>query len=143
MYYINIINKNASMSIYIIIFIIIIFIWIFLIFKFTKKYKISSKKIKFFNTQLKRVIANWSYKEQVIDIDKLYHKILLEAGYTWSFWEILKSEPSEIWNLQKIWELHKLRNKLVHDFDLLSEKVLKSNADSYNREIQKLMKQFK
>jgi len=132
------------MNIYIviIIFILIIFIWIFLIFKFTKKYKISPDKVVFFNKQLKRVIVNWSYKEQIIDIDKLYHKILLESGYQWTFWEILKSEPTEIWDLQKIWELHKLRNKLVHDFDLLSVKVLKTRANEYKNEIEKLIKQF-
>ena len=131
------------MYIYIIFFVIVILIWIFLILKFTKRYKISASRISFFNTHLKRIIANWSYKEQIIDIDKLYHKILLEAGYNWTFWEILKQEPSEIWNLQKIWELHKLRNKLVHDFDLLSEKVLKNNADDYSKEIKSLIRQFK
>ena len=128
--------------IFLIVVILIIFIWIFLIFRFTKKYKISPEKINFFNKQLNRVILNWSYKEQIIDIDKLYHKILLESGYQWTFWEILKSEPTEIWDLQKIWELHKLRNKLVHDFDLLSVKVLKTRANEYKTEIEKLIKQF-
>lgn len=134
------------MNIYIIFFIIvvlIILIWIFLVFKYTKKYKIQPNKIKYFNTQLKRVIVNGSSKEQIIDIDKLYHKILQEAGYQWTFWAILKSEPSEIWNLQKIWELHKLRNKLVHDFDLLSEKVLKTRSNEYKSEIEKLIREFK
>lgn len=131
------------MNTFIIIFILIIFFWIFLIFKFTKKYKVSSSKIKFFNTHLKRIIANGSSKEQIIDIDKLFHKILLEAGYKGTFWEILKSEPSEISNLQNIWELHKLRNKLVHDFDLLSEKVLKNKALDYKREILWLLKNIK
>jgi len=129
-------------TIIIIIFVLIILIWIFLIFKFTKKYKINPEKITFFKKQLKRIIANGSYKEQVIDIDKLYHKVLQEADYQGTFGEILKSEPTEIWNIQKIWELHKLRNKLVHDFDLLSEKVLKQKSIDYKKEIEKLIKQF-
>jgi len=132
------------MYIFISIFVIIILIWIFLILKFKKKkYKISGSKIKYFNTHLKRIIANWSYKEQIVDMDKLYHKILIEWWYEWTFWKILKSEPSEIWNLNKIWELHKLRNKLVHDFDLLSELVLKNKATDYKNEIEKLFKEFK
>lgn len=132
------------MYIVITVFVLIIIIWIFLMFKFRKqKYKISSNKIIFLNTQLKRVVVNGSYKEQIIDIDKLYHKTLLEWGYNWTFWEILKSKPSEIWDLQKIWELHKLRNKLVHDFDLLSEKILKNNAIIYKNEIKGLFNQFK
>ena len=128
----------------IIIFIIILFIWIFLLFKFrNKKNKISSTKVTFFNNQLKRLIANWSYKEQIIDIDKLYHKVLVEGWYNWTFWEILKSEAREIWNLNKIWELHKLRNKLVHDFDTSSETVLKNKSLEYKNEFNKLIKQFK
>ena len=134
------------MNIYILFFIfiiLIILIWIFLVFKFTKKYKISSEKIIFFNKQLKNIKNSSSYKEQIIDIDKLYHKVLLEAGYEWTFWEILKAEPSEVWNLNDIWDLHKLRNKLVHDFDLLSESVLKKKSLNYEKEIIKLIKQFK
>jgi len=42
-----------------------------------------------------------------------------------------------------IWELHKLRNKLVHDFDLLSEKVLKTKSSEYKSQIEKLIKEFK
>jgi len=129
---------------FIIIFVIIILIWIFLILKFRKKkFKLSSSKVTFFNKHLKRIILNWSNKEQIIDIDKLYHKILQEWWYEWTFWEILKSEPSEVWNLNKIWELHKLRNKLVHEFDLLSESALKHKANDYKSEIEKLFKQFK
>ena len=128
----------------IIIFIIILFIWIFLLFKFrNKKKKISLTKITFLNKQLKKVIVNWSYKEQIIDIDKLYHKVLVEGWYNWTFWEILKSEAREIWNLNKIWELHKLRNKLVHDFDTSSETVLKNKSLEYKNEFNKLIKQFK
>ncbi len=126
-----------------IIFIFIVLIWIFLIFKFTKKYKINPEKLNFFNVQLKRIILNWSYKEHIIDIDKLYHKVLQEAWYKGTFWEILKTEPSEIWDLQKIWELHKLRNKLVHDFDLLSERKLREKSEEYQKEIKKLLKYFK
>jgi len=130
-------------TIFLILVLLILFIWIYLIFKYTKKYKISPDKINFFNKQLKRIILNGSYKEQIIDIDKLYHKVLQEVGYNGTFWEILKTEPSEIWDLQKIWELHKLRNKLVHDFDLLSENVLKKKSDEYKKQIEKLIKQFK
>ena len=128
----------------IIIFIIILLVWIFLLFKFRKKKNIiSSSKITFLNKQLQTVILNWSYKEQIIDIDKLYHKALIEWWYNWTFWEILKLEPKEILNLNKIWDLHKLRNKLVHDFDTLSETVLKNKSVEYKNEFNKLIKEFK
>lgn len=129
---------------FLIIFIVIIIIWIYLIFKFSKtKYKITTNKLIFLNKQLKRIVVNGSYKEQIIDMDKLYHKILLEWWYNWTFWEILKSKPSEISDLNKIWELHKLRNKLVHDFDILSVQILKNNSNNYKNEIKRLFNQFK
>lgn len=133
------------MNIYIlgVVFILILLIWIFLVLKFSKKTKLSEERIKFFNTQLKRIITNSSPKEQIIDMDKLYHKFLQELWYEGTFWEILKLNPEEIPDINKIWELHKLRNKLVHDFDLLSEKVLKSKSAEYNKEINKLIKQHK
>lgn len=132
------------MNTFLIIFIVIIFFWIFLILKFRKKkYKISDASLIKFNKYLKRIVANWSYKEQIVDMDKLYHKILIEWWYNWTFWEILKSEPSEIWNLNKIWELHKLRNKLVHEFDLMWEWELKKKSNSYKWEVDILLKQFK
>lgn len=130
------------MDIVLIVFVIIIFIAIFLIFKFKKRYKVSQAKKIFFNEQLKKILSYNSYKWQIIDLDKLYHKILLEAGYIWTFWEILKQEPSEIADLQKIWELHKIRNKLVHDFDNTSDKILKDYSVSYIVEIKKLLNNF-
>ena len=130
------------MNTYIIIFLAIIVFWIFLMFKFRKTYKITNSKKVFFNKQLKKIIWSSSYKEQVVDLDKLYHKILQEAGYNGTFWEILKSHPSEISNINKIWELHKLSNKLVHDFDILWDNVLKNKAIDYSREIKNILKYF-
>lgn len=120
--------------------IIIIFVWMFLIFKFSKKSsKISSQKKAYFNKILKRTIVNKSHKEQIIDLDKLLHKILQEIWYVWTFWEILKQKPKEVINLNRIWEYHKLRNKLVHDFDLMTENILKKKALEYQKEIKKVL----
>ena len=120
--------------------IIIIFVWMFLILKFSKKSsKISSQKKAYFNKILKRTIVNKSHKEQIIDLDKLLHKILQEIWYVWTFWEILKQKPKEVINLNRIWEYHKLRNKLVHDFDLMTENILKKKALEYQKEIKKVL----
>ena len=59
--------------------------------------------------------------------------------YEGNFWEILKLNPEEIKNINKIWELHKLRNKLVHDFDLLEEVILNRKSKEYKQEILKLL----
>ena len=127
-------------TIVIIIVILIIFLWVFLIAKFSKKStKISTEKKAYFNKLLKRSRINTSAKEQIIDLDKLLHKILQEVWYTGTFWEILKQEPKEIINLNKVWEIHKLRNKLVHDFDLMTENMLKKKSQEYSKEIKKIL----
>jgi uncharacterized protein YutE (UPF0331/DUF86 family) len=51
----------------------------------------------------------------------------------------LKLEPKEISDINKIWELHKLRNKLVHDFDLLDDGILNKKAEEYKGEIERLL----
>jgi len=52
----------------------------------------------------------------------------------------LKQKPSEIRDINNIWELHKLRNKLVHDFDLLSDGVLRKKSQNYEKEINVLLR---
>jgi hypothetical protein len=51
----------------------------------------------------------------------------------------LKQVPIEIHDINKIWTLHRVRNKLVHDFDLLSENVLRKNASEYKKELEKII----
>lgn len=131
------------MKILILVFFLILAIGILLVVRYGRKRRhIAPNRKAFFQSQLKRIIASESYKWQIIDIDKLYHKILLEAGYEWSFWEILKQEPQEILDIDKIWDLHKLRNKLVHEFDLLSQKSMKAHSDAYVFEVKKLLRKF-
>ena len=113
---------------------------IFTVIRLSIKKKIPKQRKAYLNKLFKDIsIKNWS-KEKIIDYDKLYHKILIEMWYDWNFWDILKLEPNEIWNINKVWELHKLRNKLVHDFDLIDEKVLQKAENEYFREILFLLK---
>jgi len=101
------------------IFIILLGAFIVLIPKMHYRRKISKQKnrkyIKKINEILKKRI---SLREKIITFDKILHNILLDLGYTWTLWEILKKEPEYIaFNIEKIWELHKLRNTLVHNID--------------------------
>jgi len=131
-----------NLYIYIIIwfFISLISYALFTVIKLSIKKKIPKQKKAYLNKLFKDIsIKNWS-KEKIIDYDKLYHKILIEMWYSWTFWEILKLEPNEIWNINKVWELHKLRNKLVHDFDSIDEKYLKSKEKEYKNEILFILK---
>lgn len=124
--------------IFIIPFLIIIY-WIFLVIKYSKKKLLSDEKREFILNNFKKIFADIDIKHKIIDYDKLYHKILVEIWYEWSFGEILKLEPKEISDINKIWELHKLRNKLVHDFDLLDDGILNKKAEEYKGEIERLL----
>ncbi len=123
-----------------VIFIIIIIFIFFLVYIYSKKSVLSDfEKKDLFNKYKKILNSNISYKEKIIDFDKLFHLILQKIGYIWSFWDILKQNPKEIININKIWELHKLRNKLVHDFDLLSDSILRKKVREYEYEIKRIL----
>ena len=122
------------------IFIVILISWVSLILKFTKKKgKLSEEKKIFFEQNLKKISSWLDSKLKIIDYDKLYNKILNELWYEGDFGTILKIKPKEISDLNKIWELHKLRNKLVHDFDLIEEGILRKKALEYEKEIKNLL----
>lgn len=80
-------------------------------------------------------------KVQVIECDKIYHAILKDLGYQGSFGEILKRKPREIRNLQEIWDLHKLRNTLVHELNE-PDVNLKKQAENYKRVVQAFLKRI-
>lgn len=113
---------------------------IFYYFNNKNKYKLSKDKKKYFLWILKNIKNIKDSKEIIIDSDKLYHKILNEVWYKWTFWEILKQKPIVIKNLNKIWEYHKIRNSLVHDFEKKDHIFLKKQANSYLNEIDYLLK---
>ena len=123
-------------------------LWFFVIFmiyaitvvmKYSRKKKLSPEKLKHFQTLLKRILRGISSKEKIVDMDKLYHKILIALWYDGTFWEILKMEPNEISNINTVWEIHKIRNKLVHDFDNHDEKYLAKKVQEYRKELERLL----
>lgn len=129
------------MSLFLVI-IILLVLWVFfLVFFLWKKKKLWEGRRKYFLQILSKVKKNSSSKSKIIDYDKLYHNILKDIWYKWTFWEILKSNPKVIININKIWELHKLRNKLVHEFD--EHESLDSKAIEYEKEIKNLFNDVK
>ena len=108
-----------------------------------KKARLSKDQVQFFSKKREEIQnSKSSPKEKVIDYDKLYHKILLAAGYKWNFWEILKSEPLSVQDLNTIWHLHKVRNTLVHEFDAPKNISLVQTAHNYGKEVIKLLREL-
>lgn len=142
----NLLPKYLSVEyiiLWIILILVILVIFLSVWIKRKKIPKLSENKIKEFSKKLSLIKQNPSFKEKIYDSDKLYHKILLEIWYSWTFWEILKLKPLVIDDLNKIWELHKLRNKLAHDFDNHPESFLRDKSKEFEREIEKLLGKLK
>ena len=133
-------NTNFLIIFFTLFFISTLVFWISIILKFSKKKKLSEADKKEWKNIFKNMKVNKSDKEKLIDYDKLYHKILQRFWYNWTFWEILKTKPNEIWNLNKVWELHKLRNKLVHDVDEKIKENLFLKVKEYEKEIEIILK---
>lgn len=133
-------NTNFLIIFFTLFFISTLVFWISIILKFSKKKKLSEADKKELKNIFKNMKVNKSDKEKLIDYDKLYHKILQRFWYNWTFWEILKTKPNEIWNLNKVWELHKLRNKLVHDVDEEIKENLFLKVKEYEKEIEIILK---
>ena len=133
-------NTNFLIIFFTLFFISTLVFWISIILKFSKKKKLSEADKKELKNIFKNMKVNKSDKEKLIDYDKLYHKILQKFWYNWTFWEIFKTKPNEIWNLNKVWELHKLRNKLVHDVDEEIKENLFLKVKEYEKEIEIILK---
>lgn len=118
-----------------ILFLIILF-WFFILIKFSKKrVLIRKEKKEFFLKHFKEIWNDVDIKHRIINYDKLYNLVLIEIWYKWTFGDILKLEPKEITDINKIWELHKLRNKLVHDFDIIDNMTLNKKTKEYKQEL--------
>lgn len=132
---------------YLVLLLLSVFIaWIYLIYYFKNKYKksLDSSKITFFMKKIKLISnSSFSYREKILEYDKIYHNILKEVWYSWTFWDILKTNPKEIDNINKIWELHKIRNKLAHDLSEIQENILLKNSIEFEKEILNLISKFK
>lgn len=109
--------------------------WFTIIAKYSKQ-SLSKEDRKNFKKKFLEIKKLKSDREKIIFYDKLYHQIFLKLGYKWTFWDILKQKPIQIENLNKIWELHKIRNNLVHEFDEEIEKNLDKKVKEYEYQIE-------
>jgi len=132
----------AEMLLYIWIAIFLLGFFILVTPAFYSKRKFSRIKSKNYQKKISQITcARCSSKEQIINLDIILHNILLDLGYKWTVWEILKQSPEYIVNINKIWEVHKIRNNLVHNLDNnYSEKFLRLKLAEFVKEIKMLLK---
>jgi len=127
-----------------IILVLVIGIWIYFAFFYKKKTWFSSEQVKNFNKKMKLIKSpSYSEREKILELDKLFHYILKQYWYKWTFWDILKQEPICIEDLNEVWRLHKIRNKLAHDFEEFEIIRLKKEVKRYNNQVENLIKVLK
>lgn len=80
-----------------------------------------------------------SPSEHIMKYDIVLHNVLKDAGYTGTVGDQLKKKPIMIKNLDTIWNLHKLRNKLAHDMDTINPSLLEKKSDEFNKELKKII----
>lgn len=83
-----------------------------------------------------------SPKERYIELDVLYHHILQSLGYAGSFGSILKQSPVVVKDLDTIWKLHKLRNRLVHEMQTISDREIETTLKEYLCETKDILSRY-
>jgi len=121
--------------IFIVVIIICLFIVFFVLFK-AKKKKLTLKDKTKIITELKK-ISSMTKNEQILYLDKILDFALFKLGKKGSFADKLRNSNKLFKDINSIWSVHKLRNKIAHElgFDL-------SNKE-YNKSINIYKKAFK
>lgn len=102
-------------------FVVIILGWIILVILYSQKFsKLNSDRKNFWKNRIFKIENLDDYKK-IIQYDSILHWILKDLWYAGSLWEQLKKKPLILdWNIDTIWKLHKLRNKLAHEVEWIN-----------------------
>lgn len=125
--------------IFAVIIIIIPLLGVFFTFWFSKQRELRKDKKDEYKNDIQKISILSSPSEQIMKYDIILHRILKDYGYSWNVCDQLKAKPRMINNLNTIWSLHKLRNKLAHDMEPISVDLLKKNAQEFEKELLKLL----
>lgn len=119
--------------------IIILLVGVFLTFRFSGKKELKKDKKSYYQKEIQKVSVLPSSSERIMRYDMIMHHILKDYGYSGNVWDQLKAKPRMINNLNVIWGLHKLRNKLAHDMEPISPDLLEKKAQEFEKEVLKLL----
>ena len=119
--------------------ILILLVGVFLIFRFSGKKGLRKDKKDYYRKEIQKVSILPSPTERIMRYDMILHHILKDYGYSGTVGDQLKAKPRMIVNLNAVWSLHKLRNKLAHDMEPVSTDLLERKAEEFEKEILKLI----
>lgn len=127
--------------IYIIVgFVLLDILIVFLVVFIKKRKKFSDKDLHFIKINWFRILDLVSTDpiRAIMDADKLLDFALGKRGKTGSLGEKLKQSKSLFKDINSVWEVHKLRNKLAHEFRNLSVNEAKNALKHYKNALKDL-----
>ncbi|NDK19890.1 hypothetical protein GW819_03540 [Candidatus Gracilibacteria bacterium] len=119
--------------------ILILLVGVFLTFRFSSKKELRKDKKNYYRKEIQKISDFPSPSERIMKYDVVLHHILKDYGYSGNVGDQLKAKPRVIHDLNTIWSLHKLRNKLAHSMDTISEELLERKAEEFEKEILRLL----
>ena len=119
--------------------IVILLVGVFLTFRFSGKKDLKKDKKDYYRKEIQKVSTLPSPTERIMRYDMILHHILKDYGYSGNVWDQLKAKPRMMNNLNAIWSLHKLRNKLAHSMETISPDLLERKAQEFEKEVLKLL----
>ncbi len=125
--------------IFLAIIILILLVGVFLTFRFSGKLNLSKSQKTYYKQEIQKTSTLPSLQEQILQYDKILNHILRDYGYSGTVGDQLKAKPRMMKNLNTIWSLHKLRNKLAHDMEPVSVDLLDKKAREFEKEILRLL----
>lgn len=119
--------------------VIILLVGVFLTFGFSPKKHLKKDKKSYYQKEIQKISALPSPTERIMRYDMVMHHILKDYGYSGTVGDQLKAKPRVITNLDAIWSLHKLRNKLAHSMETVSEGLLERKAEEFEKAVLRLL----
>lgn len=104
-----------------------------------KRKKLPAGRVAYYQGEISKC-ANLSPSERIMHYDKILHHILRDYGYAGMVGDQLKAKPAVIIDLNAVWELHKLRNRLAHEMEAQSDGLLERKSKEFERVLQNLLK---
>ncbi|MFA6091017.1 MAG: hypothetical protein WC774_04560 [Candidatus Gracilibacteria bacterium] len=119
--------------------VIILLVGVFLTFRFSGAKHLKKDKKSYYEKEIQKVTILPSSTERIMRYDMIMHHILKDYSYSGTVGDQLKAKPRIMKNLNTIWSLHKLRNKLAHDMEPVSTDLLEKKAQEFEKEILRLL----
>lgn len=105
------------------------------IFLYKNKSSFSEKDINFIKMNWFRILdlSSHDLSKAILDADKLLDFALSKKGKTGSLGEKLKKSNHLFKDINSIWRVHKIRNKIAHEFNVPDKKELKDAILVYKK----------